>query len=154
MKKLIYFSLFLLFAGCSGNNSEEVNGNKPDISIVDFYDGTERGTLYELLEEERAAGKQPIVMFTATWCGPCKAFKKTLHHAKMKDAFEGATLVMIDVDKDSEREGYGYEYEITEVPTFLKLDTAGKVTGRITSEAWGESNPEAVAPVIRHFILN
>ncbi len=59
-------------------------------------------------------GKMPVLVdFTATWCGPCKAFMPILQQFKdeMKDKVR---VVKIDIDKN---ESFANELGIRGVPT-------------------------------------
>ena len=50
--------------------------------------------------------------FSATWCGPCKAFKPIMEELKE----EGYDITFLDVDKNS---GLAKQYNIRSVPTTI-----------------------------------
>jgi thioredoxin 1 len=57
-----------------------------------------------------------LLVFSASWCGPCKAFKPTLLE------LEQDRLVYIDIDEMPEiRE----DYEVRSVPTIILVDEDG-----------------------------
>tara|TARA_R100001594_G_C3875719_1_gene224609 strand:+ start:275 stop:535 length:261 start_codon:yes stop_codon:yes gene_type:complete len=50
--------------------------------------------------------------FSATWCGPCKAFKPIMEELKE----EGYDITFLDVDENS---GLAKQYNIRSVPTTI-----------------------------------
>lgn len=57
--------------------------------------------------------KPVLVDFTATWCGPCKAFSPILQ--EFKDEMKGKVrIIKIDIDKN---QGFATEMGIRGVPT-------------------------------------
>lgn len=52
-----------------------------------------------------------ILIFTASWCGPCKNLKKDL--TKYSNLFENTTICIIDIDKDRQLAG---KYGVSKVP--------------------------------------
>ena len=63
-----------------------------------------------------------IKYFSATWCGPCKAFKPVMNEI----ASEGYSVQFIDIDQSGESAD---EYRITSVPTVV-IEENGKVVDR------------------------
>jgi thioredoxin 1 len=57
-----------------------------------------------------------LLVFSASWCGPCKAFKPTLLE------LEQDKLVYIDIDEMPE---IRRDYEVRSVPTVILVDEDG-----------------------------
>ncbi len=53
-----------------------------------------------------------VKYFTATWCGPCKAFKPIMEQLKS----EGYNIQFVDIDSEGE---LARQYNIRSVPTTL-----------------------------------
>ena len=53
-----------------------------------------------------------VKYFTATWCGPCKAFKPIMEQLKS----EGYNIQFVDIDSEGE---LARQYNIHSVPTTL-----------------------------------
>lgn len=70
--------------------------------------------------------KKTVMYFTATWCGPCKAFGPIVNSvvAELGTAVE---LKKIDIDEDSET---AINYSIRGVPSIVVLDSSGKEVSR------------------------
>ena len=62
--------------------------------------------------------------FSATWCGPCKAFKPIMEEI----ASDGHFVEFIDVDKE---ENKAVQYGIRSVPTVV-IEQGGKEVSRFT----------------------
>ena len=57
-----------------------------------------------------------LLVFSASWCGPCKAFKPTLLE------LEQDRLIYIDIDEMQE---IRRDYEVRSVPTVILVDEDG-----------------------------
>ena len=64
-----------------------------------------------------------IKYFTATWCGPCKAFKPIMNEI----AGEGYSIEFIDVDQEQNK---ATKYGVRSVPTVV-IEENGIVIDRI-----------------------
>ena len=66
---------------------------------------------------------QKIIRFTASWCQPCKALASILEEIDTKIPIE-----VVDIDVHQE---VAIEFGIRGVPTLVKVDENGNVTGRM-----------------------
>jgi thioredoxin 1 len=64
-----------------------------------------------------------IIRFTASWCSPCKAMASILEEINTNIPIE---VVDIDAQQD-----VAIEYGIRGVPTLVKVDNNGNITGRM-----------------------
>ena len=68
----------------------------------------------------------------ATWCEPCKRFKKALLAGELDAQLKGARMLEFDADLDGDRlaaAGYSYRY----VPFFAAPRPDGRNSGRATA---------------------
>ena len=64
-----------------------------------------------------------LIRFTASWCQPCKALASILEEINTNIPIE---VVDIDAQQD-----IAIEYGIRGVPTLVKVDENGNITGRM-----------------------
>ena len=64
-----------------------------------------------------------VIRFTASWCQPCKAMANILEEINSPIPIE---VVDIDAQQD-----IAIEYGIRGVPTLVKVDNNGNITGRM-----------------------
>ena len=64
-----------------------------------------------------------VIRFTASWCQPCKALASILEEINTNIPIE---VVDIDVQQD-----IAIEYGIRGVPTLVKVDENGNITGKM-----------------------
>jgi len=151
-------------ASATDTNATDTNAFK-GFSIVTHAPAD--GELAALLEAEAAKakelGQKPFVEFSAGWCPPCQALKKSLDSARsnadnpgpddaaMLDAFHGVYIIQLDADAWKGKLG-STGLSQTPIPVFFEIDEQGKVTGRkITGGAWGEDIPSNMAPPLKAF---
>ena len=65
-----------------------------------------------------------VIRFTASWCQPCKAMANILEEINSPIPIE----VVVDIDVHQE---VAIEYGIRGVPTLVKVDNNGNITGRM-----------------------
>lgn len=75
----------------------------------------------EETEEQLLTDDKAIVLFTATWCGPCKAIKPL--YEKLSNVNSGIKFYVVDID---EREEMTKKFNIRSMPTFITIKN-GKV---------------------------
>lgn len=146
-------AVLLALAACRGS------GGTTDVTADRGFVVTEiapsAGDLQKVLSAEaakaKAKGLKPIAELSATWCGPCKALKKSLDDPRMKAAFKGTYVVQLDIDawgKQLATAGLSSR----SIPVFFALDDQGKPTGRtIDGGAWKEDVPANMAPPLDRF---
>ena len=64
-----------------------------------------------------------VIRFTASWCQPCKAMASILEEINTNIPIE-----VIDIDAQQD---VAIEYGIRGVPTLVKVDNNGNITGRM-----------------------
>lgn len=98
-----------------------------------------------------AAGRIPCVYLTATWCPPSVKLERSLTDPRMQRAFRGVHAATFDVDVwANELAEAGFSARV--VPVFFILDAEGRPVGpTITGGAWGENDPENMAPPLERF---
>jgi len=70
-----------------------------------------------------------VLYFTAKWCGPCKAFKKTWEAVSTSELKDKMTFQLVDVDNETE---LAQKYTIRQVPTFVVLGDDDKEVKRVS----------------------
>jgi thioredoxin 1 len=66
--------------------------------------------------------KPILIYFTATWCGPCRAFD----WEAIKDSLGGYTLYLCDVDENNYTPGY---CGVRSIPNFLLMKPDSTLVG-------------------------
>ena len=80
----------------------------------------------DAVKVSNALDQDLILIFTASWCGPCKNLKNDL--TKYSDLFKDTTICIIDIDKDPKLAG---KYGVNKVPYSI-FYSKGKEIKRIT----------------------
>ncbi|MDI1313527.1 thioredoxin family protein [Prosthecobacter sp.] len=80
------------------------------------------------LKEAKENGKPVILVFSASWCGPCQSMKKDVYPSSvvqpLQDKFNWAYL-----DIDDETNGkLAKTYQVESIPSLFFLDADGKTT--------------------------
>lgn len=63
-----------------------------------------------------------VLMFSASWCGPCKAAKPVFN--QLKESVQHVDFQVIDID---ENQKLATDYNISGVPTFVVLENDQEV---------------------------
>lgn len=89
------------------------------------------GTLLELREAAKKAGKPIFIDIYATWCGPCKTLARDVFPNETVGTYMNANFINGKFDAEK---GEGIElaktFAIKGYPTVLVLDAEGKEIGR------------------------
>lgn len=117
-------------------------------------DGEPQTLLASEAQKAVALGRQPVVEFDATWCGPCLAIDRAIkeNNELILNAYAETYIIKLDVDEWGWGDSRLHNFQFDAIPVFFKLDSEGKQTGEvIDGGAWGEDIPENIAPVMDAF---
>lgn len=93
------------------------------------------------LAEGTKSGKPVIVVFSATWCGPCQAMKKDVYpSAAVQPYHDKFVWAYLDVD-DNSNDKAKKQYGVSGIPHIEIVDA----TGKSLSQQVGSSSPETFA---------
>ena len=68
------------------------------------------------LEEQLKIKKNAFVMFSASWCGPCRSVKPIFTKLADDAKYDCIHFIMIDID---DADQISNEYKIRSIPTFI-----------------------------------
>jgi thioredoxin 1 len=70
-----------------------------------------------------------VIKMSASWCGPCRAYKPTFEKVSKMDEFSDIEFQELDVDDNEE---LAEEYGVRGVPTTIFLNNKGEVIDRLS----------------------
>lgn len=148
MRKLLIFSLFLIFSGATPQKVKAGDGEVLKITTAQFkelimnYEKNPKVWTFE--------GKLPcIVDFYADWCGPCRMASPALEELAMK--YKGK-IVVYKVNTDQERE-LSAVFGISGIPAFLYVPTSGNPTMTSGVARTPQEIKDAFEKMINEFLL-
>ena len=101
------------------------------------------------LSEAKKTGKPMILVFSASWCGPCQAMKKDVYpSAAVKEYHDKFVWAYLDVD-DNSNEKAGKEFGVQGIPHIQFLDAAGKAVDKQVGSSSAESFAGTLAAVLK-----
>lgn len=90
--------------------------------------------------------KPTLMIFTASWCPPCKQMKASVYHSpEVESVSDRVNWVFVDIDLPENRPLVA-KYGVASVPTYFLQDSAGKI---LRSQSGGSA-----APAFRDFIAS
>ena len=93
----------------------------------------------KLLSEQKETGKPAIVVFSATWCGPCQTMKNKVYPSAAVQPFHDKFLwAYLDAD-DRMNEKAKEKFAVSGIPHIEFLNPAGESIGQQV----GSNSPEA-----------
>lgn len=94
-----------------------------------------------------------LLIFSASWCGPCQAFKKYLSVPESDILYPGLQAVCLDTDMESNEELCEF-YEIASLPTyfFVYLDNDNNLRATPKKEGYSENGfTQNYSEALEHF---
>lgn len=111
----------------------------------------EQGTLSALLKAQvakaMALGLTPFVELGAPWCGSCRLLDKSMHDARMIDAFTGTYIIRLDIDqwKQGVLDTQGIS-AAQGIPAIYAVDSVGHGIGQDITIGLAASIPDDWSP--------
>lgn len=97
------------------------------------------------LKEAEKTGKPVILVFSAVWCPPCQAMKKSVYPSKeVKPFHDKFVWAYLDTDVESNGAAAG-KYGVEGIPHIQFLDSKGKPIDKQV----GSSSPDAFAKTLQ-----
>lgn len=93
----------------------------------------------EALKAAKEENKLVFIDFYTDWCGPCKKMAKEVFPLKMVGDFMNAKFVNLKLNAEQEGKELAARYKVSAYPTFVILDTEGKVVGELKGSMDGQT---------------
>lgn len=97
------------------------------------------------IETAQTENKPILLIFTASWCGPCRSMKKNVYPSpqvrSIKDDF---IWVFLDTD-NKENQPLAQKYNVRGIPNYVILDSKGKLKKQFS----GGRSPSDFASILR-----
>lgn len=124
MKRMIPALLLLLLSGAVALAQDEA---KPEPKSVAAGEGIQFSHDYvKAREAAKAEGKKLFVVFSTSWCGPCKRLEEKVWSDKSVAERVSKDFVAVKLDGDKETD-LKKQFEITAYPTLIIAEADGKV---------------------------
>jgi thiol-disulfide isomerase/thioredoxin len=101
-------------------------------SAGDFPKGSPKflTNLSQVLSEQKATGKPAIVIFSASWCPPCQAMKKSVYPSEAVKPFHDKFIwAYLDTDDELNKKAAG-KYSVNGIPHIEFLNATGESIGQ------------------------
>ena len=93
----------------------------------------------EALKAAKQENKLVFVDFYTDWCGPCKKMANEVFPQKMVGDFMNEKFVNLKFNAEKEGKELAARYKVSAYPTFVILDTEGKVVGELKGSMDGQT---------------
>lgn len=147
----LLISIALLAAACSADATYEVGELERAAATVKPHmveataDGDVAAAVKAAAASARNDGVDLVVYIGATWCEPCKRFKRALAAGRLDTMFAAVRFLEFDHDRDEQRlDDAGYDGRL--IPRFVIPDASGR-GGRLRTEG-SVKGPAGVAHII------
>lgn len=121
------------------------------LHAADFPKGSPNfATKYDtVLKAAKESGKPAVVVFSASWCGPCQAMKKDVYpSAAVKPLHDKFNWAYLDIDVEPNGK-LSDEFKIEGIPHILFLSPEGKIIDRQEGGSTPEEFSKTLAKVLK-----